>query len=136
LHKQESVLKYAQKAARRDSSNKWIQQFYARTLANNEHFKEAAKTFHHLSETSNNADEFVFQEALMLYLSKKYKPALSLFDSLERRNGINEELAFQKQRIYVKLHQIPEASKEIEKLIDQYPDNSRYYALLAQLYAK
>ncbi len=136
LRQQDSVLVYAEKAAALDSANKWIQQFYARTLAERKQFEAAAEIFHRLSERYPYSADFVFQEALMLFYSERYEEALPLFDSLEKQKGTNEELVFQKQRIYVKMHQIDSAAGEIQKLITQDPGNDRYYALLAKMYAK
>ncbi len=136
LHQPDSVLVYAEKAATLDSANKWIQQFYARTLADQKHFEAAAAIFHRLTDKYPYSADFVFQEALMLFYAEKYKAALPLFDQLEKQKGTNEELVFQKQRIYVKLHQIDSAAGEIQKLITRDPGNGRYYALLAKMYAK
>lgn len=136
LRQPDSVLFYAEKAARLDSSNKWMQQFYARTLANRKHYAEAAVIFKTLSAKYPYSDDFVFQQALMLFYAKKYRQALPLFNQLEKKKGISEEIIFQKQRIYVRLDQIDSAAGEIRKLISQNPDDGRYYALLAKMYAR
>lgn len=136
LRKPDSVLVYAEKAARLSPSNKWVQQFYARTLANDKQYTMAAEVFRRLAEAHLYSDDFVFQEALMLFHAKKYKEALPLFESLEKEKGVDEAIVFQKQRIYIRLHQIDSAAEEIQKLIDKSPDEGRYYALLAKMYAR
>lgn len=136
LQKKDSVLLYARRAAALDTANKWIRQFYARTLSLHHQFDSAAYIFHQLSLQYPYSRQFLYQEALMLSYAKKYRQALRLFSRIEDRQGTNEELVYQKQRMYLKLHQVDSAANEIRKLITSQPDNGRYYALLAKLYAQ
>ena len=135
LHQADSVLYYARIATQLDSTNKWFRQFYARTLGHQKQFDQAATLFQGLAEDYPYQPDFVFQEALMLYYAERYREALPLLDSLEQSEGVSEALVYQKQLIYVRLKQIDSAALEIQKLIDQSPDNDRYYALLAKVYA-
>lgn len=77
----------------------------------------------------------VYEEAVQRSQQGDYEQALALFDQLEKQQGVNEELTFQKQRIYLKLNKPDSAAFEIKKLISRYPENFRYYALLAKLYS-
>lgn len=80
-------------------------------------------------------DTALYEKAIKKTEEADYHKALALFNELEKEQGINEELTFQKQRIYLKLNEIDSASFEIKKLIGRYPENLRYYALLAKLYS-
>lgn len=134
--KPDSALSYAQKAASLDTSNRWFLQTYADILANEKQYASAANIFHHLSSLYPHQEVFPYHEAVMRSSAEEYTKALALFNHLEGKQGVNEELAYQKQRIYLKLNEVDSAVFEIQKLISHYPDNPRYYALLAQVYAE
>ncbi len=136
LKNQDSVLLYARRAARLDTANKWMQQFFAQALSLHNKFDSAAAIFHQLTLQHPYSQDFPYQEALMLSFAKKYRESLQLFNRIEAQQGTSEELVYQKQRLYLKLHKIDSAAGEIQKLITTHPDNGRYYALLAKLYAQ
>ncbi len=52
---------------------------------------------------------------------------------MEKKIGITEELSMKKQSIYLQEKKVNKAVEELEKLIDLYPDETRYYAVLAEL---
>ncbi len=136
LKKEDSVFKYAQKAALLDTANKWIQQFYAQTLANQREFGKAAKIFHKLSRDNFTSNHFLIQEMMMWSYDEKYEKALLLVDSLEDLVGTNEQIILQKQWLYFKMNKLDSVEKEVEKLVALQPSNGKYYALLAQVYSK
>lgn len=131
----EGTLRYARQAAGLDTINIWYQVAFANALAMNNRYDSAAMQFHRLALRHPREDDYRYNEAVMLSSAEKYREALLLFNQLEEKNGINEEFVYQKQRIYLKTGMPDSAASEIQKLIDLYPDNSRYYGLLAQVYA-
>lgn len=131
----EGTLLYARKAAMLDTTNHWYQIAFANALAMNNEYDSAAGLFHRLSVRYPREESYTYNEAVMLSNAERYPEALQLFKLLEKEAGINEEFVYQKQRIYLKMKEPDSAAAEIQKLIDLYPDNSRYYGLLAQVYA-
>lgn len=129
------TLGYARRAARLDPSNSWYAIAYANALAMNKDYDSAAVIFGHLASAQPDEHRFLYNEAVMLSDAGAYSRALALFDTLESQLGINEEFVFQKQRIFLKMGEPDSAAAEISALIRSEPDNARYYALLAQVYA-
>lgn len=130
-----SALSDARRAVSLDSGNHWFAIAYANSLAMNKQFDSAALVFHALSEESPKELKYVYNEAIMLSDAEAYTQALRLFNRLEEQIGINEEFVYQKQRIFLKMGEPDSAAGEIEKLIRTDPENTRYYGLLAQVYA-
>lgn len=48
--------------------------------------------------------------------------------------GITEEISIQKKLLYIRMGDVEKAAKEIQNLINAYPEEVRYYIYLAELY--
>lgn len=131
----EATLANARQAATLAPENPWYGIAYGNALAMTKHFDSAAGVFHRLAVRYPLENRYLYNEAVMLGDAKDYPRSLALFDTLENRLGINEEFAFQKQRIYLETGQVDSAAAEIRRLIATDTLNTRYYALLAQVYA-
>lgn len=136
MHKSDSVLIYAKKAMELAPENKWILEFYAKTLASRGAFKKAADIFKALHATHAHSTNFLSQRIMMLIYAKDYQTALSLIKKVEPEVQDNRKLQIQKQWLYVKLNQLDSAKSEVKKLIYRNPENSAFYALLAKIYTK
>lgn len=60
--------------------------------------------------------------------------AIEAYDALEQSMGMNETLSMQKYKLYNMLEQKDKAFREIEKLADKYPMESRYRIILGDMY--
>lgn len=60
------------------------------------------------------------------------KRALQLFDVIEERTGQVEEIAKQKQQLFVQMGEYKLAVIEAERLVELFPDRPEYYILLYQ----
>lgn len=128
------AMEYAAKAVKLDPENYWYRILYAHALQRNGDLTNAIKQYEYLIEQNGaNADLYFDLGGMQLY-AKKYKDALNTFDQLEKMIGITEELSVQKEKIYIKLGDIDNAAKEIQKLIKSNPSEIRYQGLLADLY--
>ncbi len=129
----ETALSFSKKASDLDPSNKWYHQLYAEILASINKFKDAAKIYQHLAETHPNNYEYYLDWAFMLVKGRQYDDAIKIYNELEKNIGVNENITFQKQRIYLKLGKVDKAAQELEKLIKTFPAETRYYLVLADL---
>jgi len=66
---------------------------------------------------------------------KKYKKSLRTYDELSKQLGITEEIAIQKEKIWLKLNKVNNAEAEIQTLINRYPKEPKYYLLLADIFS-
>ena len=125
---------YAQAAYEKESTNVWYAMLYSSCLQRKEKYSEAAEIIKKSLNQNPERIDLYYEYASSLLMSGKYKKAIAVYDDIEKRTGSSEEVSLQKQRIYLKLGQLDKAAKEIEKLIQQNPNEAKYYGLLAELY--
>jgi tetratricopeptide (TPR) repeat protein len=128
------ALLFARKAAALDTSNHWFQLALAEALSVNEQFDSAALVFAGLSKKYPDNDDYMFNRGVLLSKAEKTAAALDVFDSLERKVGVMEELVYQKQKLLLKQSRVEDAADEIRKLIAQDTAEVRYYQLLAEVF--
>lgn len=130
----ELALEYSEKAVKLDADNYWYRILYAHALQKSGNSPEAIKQYEILIEKNGGNVDLYFDLAGMQLYSGKYKESIETFNLIELQIGITEEISVQKEKIYVKLGNIDKAANEIQKLIDEYPDDLKYQVLLADLY--
>jgi tetratricopeptide (TPR) repeat protein len=64
----------------------------------------------------------------------KYSDAIAVYDLVEAKIGVSEDLCIQKEKIYLELKKVDKAAEEIKKLIKAFPSETLYYNYLADLY--
>lgn len=117
-----------------DTKNKWyliLQGEINSRLGKN---KEAATSYSKLLEYYPNEIDYYFELAFQQIKSEDYKAALKTYDALEDKIGFNENIAIQKQRLYIKMDDFDNAIGEINRLIESDPENPEYYQGLAEIY--
>ena len=134
LGQSNDALYYAKNAASIDPDNKWYQELHARILRKKGKFEDAAKVYEILVEHHPKTRIYYFDWAFMLVNEKNWKEAIEVFDLFEQNNGIDKEVIFQKEQLYLKLDNFGAAVNEIEKLIKFMPKNASHINHLAQLY--
>ncbi|MGE7773726.1 tetratricopeptide repeat protein [Chitinophaga sp. NPDC101104] len=127
-------LGFARRAAAMDSTNKWYQMALAEAFSVNEMFDSAAVVYDRLMKASPQDDDLLFNKGLSLSKARKFAEAIAIFDTLEARVGLNDEIVFQKQRIFMRLDLPDHAAAEVRRLIAQEPEELRYWGLLAEIY--
>ncbi|WP_298709935.1 tetratricopeptide repeat protein [Chitinophaga sp.] len=128
------ALGFARRAAGMDSTNKWYQLSLAEAFSVNDMFDSAAVVYDRLMRITPQDDDLLFNKGLSLAKANQFSDALRIFDSLEMRVGLNDEIVFQKQRIYMRLNMPDNAAAEVRRLISQEPEELRYWGLLAEIY--
>ncbi|SFN95804.1 Tetratricopeptide repeat-containing protein [Chitinophaga sp. YR627] len=128
------ALGFARRAANMDTANKWFQITLADAFGVNAQFDSSAAVYDRLSRRYPENEEYIYNKGMFLSKADKTEAALVVFDTLEARTGLVEELAFQKQRLYLKLNRIDDAAAEVQKLINQNPEEVRYYLILGDIY--
>lgn len=63
-----------------------------------------------------------------------YKKALDIYNKVEQKMGINEDLSVVKQHLYIQMGNVQKAADELEALMDAFPNETRYQKMLAELY--
>jgi tetratricopeptide (TPR) repeat protein len=129
------ALGFARRAATLDTTNKWFQITLADAFGVNSMYDSAATVYDHLSKRYPSNDEYLYNKGMFLAKAEKNSAALDVFDQLEQKTGVVEELAYQKQRLLLKLDRVDDAAAEIQKLINQNPGETRFYLVLGDIYS-
>ena len=130
----EPALFYANQAYKLDPTNTWILHSLAQlnlVLGNSEAELKAYKDLVKL-EPSNIENQYSLAQAYTR--NDSYKKAIQVYNSLENRAGLSEEISVMKERLYIALGDLDSAVKELENLIDAFPNTVRYKGMLAELY--
>lgn len=130
----EIAQQYISKALKYNPENKWYLILSAEILGNLKKYEEVITIYKKLIDQYPEEYEYYYNWAFTLLRAGKIKEAIVIYDKLEEKLGIEEELSIQKQKLYLNLNQFDNAVKELEKLIAFNPNETRYYQLLADLY--
>jgi len=136
LQNPQGALTFAIRAASLDTTNRWYRLSLADALVLNKQYRQAEAVFAklHLQYPSNL--DYLFNEGVLLSGLDEYDSAREVFDEIEQRTGVSEQLVYQQQLIDMKQGKVEAAAGEIGKLIRRDPYEPRYYGLLAQLYIR
>lgn len=130
----ELALKHIKKAVELDSENYWYRYFLAYSLQKTGDTENAIKQYKLLVEKNPKNRELYYDIAGMQLYIGKYQEAIKSYNKLEESIGITEEVSLQKQKVYIKLNDLEKAAAEIQKLINQFPEELKYRGFLADLY--
>jgi tetratricopeptide (TPR) repeat protein len=130
----ETAFIYALKATTLDPKNEWYLIAAAEASEKSGNYLKAQNFYQALIELKPEHIENYFSLANMQLARKKYKDALRTYDILSKKLGVTEELAIQKEKIWLKLNKVPKALAEIQTIIDRYPKEPKYYLLLADIF--
>jgi tetratricopeptide (TPR) repeat protein len=132
--KNDLALKAAEKAAAQDGSNIWYQMFLAELYLEMNEDKKAAGVYESLVEKNPDEADFYFKWAYFLVRSNETEKAIKVYDELEKKIGVNEEVSRRKHSLYLGLGNYKKAEKELDVLIEKYPNNPEYRHLLANFF--
>lgn len=127
-------IEFAQNAVKINPDNEYYYQYLAEAKGEKQDFSGAAKTYETLVKLKPKVYDYYYDWAFMLAKAEKYKEAIDVYNMLEGKTGISEELIFQKQPLFIKLGKIEDCVKDIEKLIQLYPSETRYIGLVGEVY--
>jgi len=127
-------IEFAQNAIKLNPNNEFYYQYLAEAKGEKKDFIGAAKVYENVIQLKPKEYDYYYDWAYMLTKAEKYKDAIEVYDLLEQKTGVQEEVIFQKQPLYIKLGNIEDAVKDIEKLVKLYPSDTRYIALAGELY--
>lgn len=130
----ELALDHSKRASSLDPVNKWYQLLLADIYASMYKFEEAAGVYGQIVDKFPEEYDLYLDWAFMEMKAGNNLNAIEAYNELEKKVGIDESISFQKQSLYLKENMLPEAVAEIEKLIQEYPDNPNYYGVLAEMY--
>ncbi|MFT4968464.1 MAG: tetratricopeptide (TPR) repeat protein [Chitinophagales bacterium] len=129
-----SAQKNMDKALAISPSNVWYQRYQGDLLALQFKYDEAAEIYNNLKSEHPKEYDYYFQEAYYLILTDQLKEAIEVYDEIEEAIGVQGDASLQKHKIYSRLNKPDDAVKELNKLIEAYPDDLQYRNELADFY--
>jgi tetratricopeptide (TPR) repeat protein len=115
-------LEHIKMAIKLNPKNYWYHQTHAQFLLDYGKFEEARIELEWLiKEHPEELDPYYDLAATYLY-REDGKGAIKVYERLEARIGVDPELSFQKQRIYMLMGEPEKALTELDRLIDAYPE--------------
>ncbi len=127
-------IEFAQNAIKLNPNNEYYYQYLAEAKGEKQDFEGAAKVYDALIKLKPKEYDYYYDWAYMLSKAGRYKEAIDVYNQLEQKTGVQEELVFQKQPLFIKLGKVEEWVKDIEKLVKLYPSETRYIGLIGEVY--
>ncbi len=127
------AISYAQKALKIFPDNQWYLNLLGDLYDETSNFAQSNIVWKKLTSLYPQQLEYYYSLVLSYIYQGKWEDAVNSYDLLEIQTGPNEELALAKQRIWLRLNRVDKAIGEIQKLIDLYPRESRYYLMAGDL---
>ncbi len=134
LDKDSEALSAIQQAIKYDDSNMWYRMFLGDVYEKKGSYKEAAKVYEELSKDDPNLDIYFHKWAYYLVKAKDPAKAIKVYDDLEKRIGISEEVSQKKHRLYLGQGNTKKAAIELNNLVNAYPSQMNYRYALASFY--
>jgi tetratricopeptide (TPR) repeat protein len=125
---------YAQKAYDLQPKNEWYITFLAKTEEGLSRFDKAEALYGKLLKLYPEKINFYFDLASMHLFQGEFKEAIKVYDLIESKMGLSEDVSVQKQKIWLKIGNVDKAAAEIQALVDQQPREVRYRMMLADIY--
>lgn len=129
-----NTILHAKKAVDLEPENEWYRSNLAHLYMLTNQFNNSAQQYELLLDKHPDNTTYLFNLAEVYLYQGKLKESLPLYDKIEDRMGLSEELILHKNKIHMQLNQPDSAISEIKKLIDTYPDEPRFYGMLAEIY--
>lgn len=123
-----------EKAISINPGNKWYKLLLAQNYQQLRKFAEAAAIYDELLKLDPEDLDYLYMKAVLLSNSQQPEKAIQVYNKLETKLGVNEQISVAKQQLYLSQGKTQEAFKEINKLISSNPQEAKYYGLLADMY--
>ena len=132
--KNDEAIKFAKRAVETDASNKWFKLFLADLYQKTENNGAGANVFQQLVAAHPRNEEYHLKQAFFLVRDGRSDEAIKIYESLETKIGVNEELTRRKHTLYIGQGNNEAAANELKKLISAFPKSKNYRHLLADFY--
>ena len=132
LENYEQAEAYAKKAQELDPQNAYYYILLTEIYEQKKDYKSLTEVMEQLVQVSPTEEYYFNLASSYLYIPDLQK-AIDAYNACEDKFGVSEMVIRQKQRIYLKQGKIAEALKEGKKLIDYFPNDTRYIVAQSQL---
>ena len=128
------ALAHLKKSLDADETNAWYHRAIADVYVKQGKYDLAYKEFVQVEKLNPEDPKILYDEANALLLAGKKQEAIKVLNRLEQREGVMEEIAMERHRLYLQLNDLDGAESELQKLANTFPDDPKYYGMLLQFY--
>jgi len=130
-----SSQEYAQRAVEFDrTDNEYYKLMLALTYQSNNLLAKSAEVYQTLIKSHPEKIQYYFELSNLYVLTKREKDAIKILNDAEKRFGIVDVISVEKEKIYLLIKDYQNATNEIKKLAEEYPENIKYKTILAETY--
>ncbi len=126
------AINFAEKAVRLDPDNEWYASFLADLYRTGEYYSKSTKIYENLAKSHPENIDYYFSWANAYLYEGKAQQAIDVYNQIEKREGISEQISLQKSKIYQIIGDKEKANAEIEKLSEAFPQEAKYMRMLAE----
>jgi len=121
-------------AAEIKGDNRWYQLNYADILFANQDFKLASVEYKNLLiNEPGNKDLYFLLSDTYIY-DNDFLKAIEVYDDLEKIIGIDKMVSMQKHKLYMQLERKKYAIKELQNLLEKFPNEVEALEILSEVY--
>lgn len=117
-----------------DPNNWWYRLQYISLLAGREQYDKAIEQVQDLKKRYPKRDEVYSMLSSLYRQTGQFDKAIDALNQLEVYSGINQYLSLEKFELYAMLNKENKAIDEIRRLVQKYPQETRYQILLGDIY--
>lgn len=125
---------FAQKAVTVKTDNEWYWLLNANIYEEQKDYILLEYALAELIKIAPEKIDYSFDRANALFMMGKADEALEVYNALEKKVGLSDQVLQGRQKIYLKKGNISKATADLEQLIKNNPSDVRYYLFLGDLY--
>ena len=135
LNQKEKALEALLKAVEYEPDNYWYQQTLASYYQGNREYEKAIAVLEDMQDKFPKRNAELLSALIGLYSqAEQYDKVVDALDRLEVLIGKTEAISMEKSRNFLLMGNKEEAIKEMEALAEEYPDNTYYRVILAEVH--
>ncbi len=128
------AIKHLEKTVELEPSNWWYNMRLINMLAEQKQWERAIELTVKLQKRYPYKEDVYYMLASLYTETKQYDKAIGAYNQMEKIVGINEALSFEKFRLYLQSGKLKKGIAEIDRLINEYPSETRYQVLRGDIY--
>ena len=130
----EDALFHAKKSSELNPNNEWVTQLLSELYQISGNIDGELNAYKDLIKEDPSNIEYLFLLATAHSKNGSYKKAIQVYNEIESKTGVSEELSVTKEYLYITMGNVDLAAAEIMKLIAAFPNEIRFLGMLAELY--
>lgn len=134
LNKLADAEQEATEASRLDPDNKWYLEMLASIYMGQGKGKEATDVFKTLISKFSNNPEYYLNLGFLQSKTGQFEAAIKTYELFEKNFGLDENVVMEKKNLFLRLNKFNDAVNEIQKLVDEFPGETDYLMMQAELY--